>query len=231
MKNHLTLIVYLLIGATFTFFPSETYARDGRSYVKDAMKERGQCRTVAITEENGDAMIFADNGYAYSKIPTGMADRIKELNGEVMRITDIHLSDDGKWIIIYGKNGFTRSGLPYDLDDLLVDWNENGYTILSASFDDMGHWIAISDEKYCASDSRTTQWIADGCKKYGKAISSCISHGIAVVVYERGYQIMGNAPYGLVNAIKTCGFKVRIIKATKSAWFISDGIGSYRYYM
>lgn len=231
MKRYFNPMISLFIGVVFSLISAETYARDGRTYIKNSMKERGECRTVAITETNGDAMIFTNNGYAYSYIPSGMSDRIKELNGDGAYITDIHLSENGNWIILYDNNGFTRSGIPYGLENVLLDWNRKGYHILSASFDDDGHWIAISEEQYRASDSSALSWIKSGANKYGKPISSCVSDGIAVVVYERGYQIMGTAPKGLASAIKDSSFKVRIIKATKTSWFISDGESAYRYYM
>ena len=231
MKRYFTPFISLLVGVFFSLISIESYARDGRTYIKDAMKQRGACRTVAITETNGDAMIFTNNGYAYSSVPTRMGERIKELNSDGKYITDIHLSESGNWIILYENNGFTRAGLPYGLENLLLDWNNKGYKILSASFDDDGHWIAISEEEYRASDSSAQSWIKSGIYKYGKPISSCISDGIAVIVYEKGYQIMGTAPKGLVSAIKNSSFKVRIIKATKTSWFISDGESAYRYYM
>lgn len=231
MKKYSISTMSLFIGMVLLLIPADSIARSGRAYIKDSMKKWGECRTVTITETNGDAMIFGNNGYGYDDIPSGMGSRIEELNDGNVRITDLHLSENGNWIILYGTNGFTRRGLPSDLDDLLVDWNDRGYTILSASFDDDGHWIAVSKEKFATSDYRITQWVQDGANKYGSVLSACVSEGIAIVIYERGHQIMGKAPQGLVNAIKTCGFKVRIAKVTKSAWFISDGISAYRYYM
>ena len=203
----------------------------GRKYVKDQIANYGECRTVAITKRNGNIMIYQDNGWAANGCPQEMINTIKKLNNEKKYITDVHLTEKGKWIVLHGTNEARWNGITESLKERILEWNRNGDNVRSISFNDRGEWIAISEEHISASNSELQQWVVDGTELYGCAWTACVTDNAMVVVYENGYRYRGSVPQSLKDALNETNINVYLIKIAGDSWFFSDGTSAYQYYM
>ena len=223
MKKILTVLLLTVI--------SVSVSAQSREYIRNQIQRYGECRNVAITEYNGDLMLYGTNGWAATGCPEGLTDALHELNEENKYITDVQLTNEGCWLIVYGDNGIRWNDIPYSLEKKLREWNANGETITSVSFNDAGDWIAVSTEHISSSDSDLQDWVVGGMNKYGGVWATCVTDDAAVVVYEEGYRFLGNVPEDLKRRLDTISFNVYRIKIAGTAWFISDNKSRYAYNM
>lgn len=223
MKKLVTVLLLTII--------SVSVSAQSREYIRNQIQNYGECRNVAITEYNGDLMLYGTNGWAASGCPDGLTDALHELNEENKYITDVQLTNDGCWLIVYGDNGLRWNDIPYSLEKKLRDWNANGETITSVSFNDAGDWIAVSTEHISASDADLQEWVAGGMSKYGGVWATCVTDDAAVVVYEEGFRFLGDVPEDLKRRLETISFNVYRVKIAGTAWFISDNKSRYAYNM
>lgn len=210
---------------------SLSMAAQSREYIRNQIQKYGECRNVAITEYNGDLMLYGTNGWAATGCPTGLTDALHELNEENKFINDVQLTNEGRWLIVYGDNGIRWNDIPYSLEQMLRRWNSNGETITSVSFNDSGDWIAVSTEHIAASSTDLQDWVAGGIDSFGVVWATCVTEDAAIVVYEDGYRFLGDVPADLRRRLDTVNFNVYRIKVAGSAWFMSDNKSKYTYNM
>ena len=218
----------LLLGLLFV---SNMLCAQGRSYIREAIKEWGECRNVAITKTNGDIALYGHNGCARSGCPRDLSDAITELNNEEEYIDDIQLTENGNWLILYGDNGLRWRGSPYSLERQIRDANNNKEVITSITFNDAGNWIVITTKYFIASNSEVTSWLKDGYDEYGQLWAACVTDDAVVAVFERGYKFIGNVPEDLKTALRNTSLNVYRLKIAGGSWFFADKEGSYQYSM
>jgi len=212
-------------------FVSVSTSGQGRSYIKEQIQRRGECRNVAITKTNGDLMLYGRNGCARSGCPRSLDNAITELNNNNEYIDDIQLTEEGRWLILYGNNGFRWSDIPYSLERRIRSDNAENEVITSVTFNDAGDWIVITTNHYSASDSRITQWLKNGAFRYGALWAACVTDDAIVAVYAEGYQFLGNVPQSLKTALERSQLNVFRLKIAGSSWFFADSDGNYQYNM
>lgn len=220
--------LFLLISLAIVSIQASAQSRE---YIRNQIERHGECRNVAITEYNGDLMLYGRNGWAATGCPDGLTEALHELNDEEQFINDVQLTNDGSWLIVYGKNGLRWNDIPYSLEQKLRAWNNNNEEITSVTFNDVGDWIAVSTEHIAASSRELQDWVADGMDYYGAVLATCITEDAAVVVYEEGYRFLGEVPQDLKRRLETVSFNVYRVKIAGSAWFISDNKSRYSYNM
>lgn len=203
----------------------------GREYIRSQIKAKGECRNVAITQTNGDLMLYGKNRWASTGCPKSLTDALDELNDEKQYIDDVQLTEAGRWLILYGNNGFRWNDIPYSLERKIREYNSDNEVITSVTFNDAGDWIVISKNYYSASDQRIQAWLKEGNEKYGQLWAACITEDACVAVFETGYQFLGNVPYSLKNALKETRINVFRLKIAGDSWFFADFQGSYHYNM
>lgn len=202
--------LFILISLAIVSIQASAQSRE---YIRNQIERHGECRNVAITEYNGDLMLYGRNGWAATGCPDGLTEALHELNDEEQFINDVQLTNDGSWLIVYGKNGLRWNDIPYSLEQKLRAWNNNNEEITSVTFNDAGDWIAVSTEHIAA------------------VLATCITEDAAVVVYEEGYRFLGDVPQDLKRRLETVSFNVYRVKIAGSAWFISDNKSRYSYNM
>lgn len=203
-----------------------------RKYIKDQISIQGECKNVAITQYSGDLMLYGRNGWAASGCPTGLTDALEELSNNWESIEDVHLTDNGEWLILFGDNGIVcSSGIPCDLEVQLQAWNSRGEVILSASFNDAGEWIAISGNYASVSSPRLVDWVIEGIEKYGEPLSCCVADDAMVVIYKYGFKAKGHIPHTLSETLQSTLLDVHRLKISDDSWFIADEDGVCTYYM
>lgn len=226
MKRLSFLLIFLV-----SLFSTVVSAQNSREFVRNKISQWGECRNVAITQYNGDLALYGRNGWAGTGLPSGLSKALNELNEEKELIDDVQITDGGSWLILFGNNGFRWSNVPYSLERKLYEFNERNDVVTSVTFNDAGDWIIISQEYYSASESWIKDWLKVGVDKYGALWAACITSDAMVACYANGFRFYGNVPYDLKNALQEANFDVYRIKIAGTAWFFSDGKGSYRYNM
>ena len=93
----------LLVLAMGLMVTSVSAQRD-RNYVKNQIKKRGTCKNVAITKTKCDVALYGTRGYAASSVPTGLLNKLKELNKSNTLIDDVQFTENGRWCVLYGRN-------------------------------------------------------------------------------------------------------------------------------
>lgn len=207
------------------------HSQTSREYIRERIKYYGSCKNVAITKTGGDLMLYADNGYAAKGCPSGLTNKLHQLNADGETIKDVQLTEDGRWLILYAGNAMSWYNVPSDLEKKMREFNEKQYTITSVTFNDNGDWIIISEEYISTSDSEYTDWLSDGIKEYGALWAACVTDDAIVAVFKGGYKFWGNVPDSLKDALKETELDVYRLKVAGGSWFFADKEGNYQYHM
>lgn len=202
----------------------------GREFIRNHIRENGNCRVVSLTKRGGDVVVCDRNDWAAQRCPRDMTDALRQAADEYEKIVDVTITEGGRWLVLWGKNAGAWRGIPPGLESALRTFNREGETIYSATFNDSGDWIAISDEHYNAAGS-IADWLADGARKFGILRAACVSENAAVAVFDGGYKFFGPVPEDLKAALRKTHLDVRIVKIAGSAWFFADEYGSYQFNM
>ena len=204
-----------------------------RKDLKEFIAKHDACRIVAITKtkKGGDVAIVGDNGYAYTaKCPSGLKKALKEIRDEGHRITDVCLTDKGKWVVLFGKNGWRSDGLPEDMLNKMSKFHDDKEALLSATINDNGDWVVVSDKHFSSSSTEIQNWLAETMKEYGELLSVSLTDDAQVAVFELGYSYRGNYPRDMRESIKKSNFYVRIIRMAGTSWFFADETGAHYHY-
>ena len=228
MKKRILFSLIAILGLLFT---TNLNAQNSREYIRNSIREWGQCKNVAITKYNGDVALYGRNGWAGSGLPSGLKKALNELNEDNELIDDVQITERGEWLVLYGDNGIRWSVVPYDLEQKLREYNKRGDVITSVTFEDNGKWILISKEYFVASHDWIQDWLKEGADSYGALWAACVTSTAMVAVYENGYKFWGDVPSGLKQALKETNMDVYRVKIAGTAWFFSDGEGEYDYSM
>lgn len=233
MKRFLTGLGSLMKIAMIVILmaPSLSSLAQGRSFIKEKIQQKGECRNVAITKTNGDLMLYGSNGWAGTALPKGLTDALNELNNDNEYIDDVQLTEQGRWLILVGNNGFRWSDIPYSLESKLREYNRQEEVVTSVTFNDAGDWIVITQNYISASEGAIQDWLAEGLEKYGQLWAACVTEDAIVAVYEQGYRFYGIVPETLKSALNETNLDVFRLKIAGSAWFFADQKGRYQYYM
>lgn len=204
-----------------------------REYIRKFIAEQNACRLVAITstKSGGDVAISGDNGYACTTAcPSELKKALKEINDSGRKITDVCLTDKGKYVVLFGRNGYYSNGLPQDMRNRLAEFYDANEALCSATVNDNGDWVVISDKHFSASSSDIQNWLRDWSNKYGNLISVSITDDAQVAIFERGYAWRGNLPKELKERIGKTGYPIRTIRMAGKSWFLADETGTRYYY-
>lgn len=208
-----------------------SHAQSSRDFIRQNIRKHNECKSVAITQHNGDAMLYGQNGWAAEGCPKNFTDALHKLNEAQEDIQDIHLTEEGRWLILYNSNGMYWDNIYYDLKQKMVEYNDDGEKITTITFNDDYDWIIITTKHISASSEQLLTWLGDGCDKYGLLWTACLTDDAVVAVYEEGFQFIGNIPETLKEALKECESDVYNIKIAGSAWFFRCTDGYWRYHM
>lgn len=229
MKRQLFKSVLLILAMCLT--ATSVSAQRDRSYVKNQMKKWNSCKNVAITKTNGDVALYGKCGYAASNVPTGLLNKLRELNKANTLIDDVQLTESGKWCVLYGRNDAAWVNAPSALSSKIHDFHNKNYVVRSITFNDHGDWVIVSDEYYATSSTDLTNWLKNGSSKYGRLWAVCVTDDAAVAVFANGFCVRGDVPEDMLSALRSTSFNVYRLKVSGSSWFFADEDGNYKAYM
>ncbi len=231
IKNTKQIATELLFILTCCCISLSLSAQSSRTYIKNAIKEWGECRNFAITKSNGDLDLYGRNGCARSGCPDELNNTITKLNNAHEYIDDVQLTEDGRWLILYGNNGFRWNDIPYSLERKLREFNAKKEVVISVTFNDEGNWIVVTKNYISSSDNEIQQWLKEGMEQYGGVLTVCLTDDSIVAVFEEGYKFVGNVPETLKAALRKTKLDVFRLKIAGAAWFFADAKGNYEYNM
>ncbi len=220
----------LLVLGLFMLVSVSSFGQ-GRTFIKQKIRENGECRNVAITKTNGDLMLYGRNGLANDGCPQSLRNALAELNKDNEFIDDVQLTENGRWLILYGNNGIRWNDIPYSLERKLREFNNKGEVITSVTFNDAGDWIIITTNYFSSSDTRINEWLKEGNEKHGQLWAACVTDDAIVAVFQSGYKFFGEVPYSLKEALRNTRLDVFRLKIAGDAWFFADKNGRFEYNM
>lgn len=195
-----------------------------------SVKEWGECKTGAITENGAGVVIYSTNGYSYTGISNELVDKLKELNKNRNVIKDVALSGSSWWVVLYDKNS-CFGVYPGDMKSKLEEYINSGDEIWSISISSDGYYTIVSDKHYYASHSGDLNNMKSAAEKYGTIYSACTTSKGLVICCEGGCYY-NNIPTNVEKKIKEVTFVPKVVKFTDSGTIlITDGEKRNSYYM
>jgi len=219
----------LWVSMIFLVCATEIYA--DRSGLRNQIQAWGNCRVVAITETGGNVAIAGQNAYSTINAPHALNNALRDINSAGHFVKDVTLTERGNWLVIFGTNGFAGDGVPAAMINKLREYGSTSADILSASFNDNGEWVIVARDRWDTSSADLANWISQGQSQGGAVLTVSLSSNSAAAVFDRAYNIRGNAPQGLLTALNQVPFKLHFIKIAGSSWFFSDVNGSHSFNM
>ena len=204
-------------------------AEPSHKFLEKQIGKHKNCKSVAITKKNCDALLYGDCGWATTKCPVAFSRKLFELSewGDTI-IQDIHLSELGRWFILYGNNQVSSYLLYENLEEQIQRCQEKKDNITTVTFNDKGDWIVICENSLSASSDDLMDWLSEGCQKYGQLWTACVTDNAAIAIYEFGFKYWGSIPEDLKNALRTCKSDVYTVKIAGNAWFFKCTNGYWR---
>jgi hypothetical protein len=198
-----------------------------RTQLIESINEWKNCKNVLITATNGNIAVSDKNAYSISgKFPPEMYEVISEAAENQRPVTDMVLTESGKFIVVIGRNGYAAKGIPEKMDDRLKEINANDGEIISVSFNDKGDWLIIAtDAVYSIIEGISDmQTIAN---ENGRILTGHVTDNGVAIVCENGVYLYGDFPAALPETIRKTTFPIYRVKfADDGAYFIADKEGS-----
>lgn len=202
----------------------------GREYIRECIKGWNSCRLVAITKNGGNIAVAGKNSCAAcGAYPNQFWKAIEEISNAGRRITDVGLTDKGKWVVLYGNNGWQSNGLPKDMLDKMRKFDKNNERLLSVTVNDKDEWVVISDKHFSAYPKEIFKWLSDTQEEYGDPIAVSLTDDAGAAIFERGYSWRGNYPEDLRKSIKNADYEPSVIRMAGNSWFYANETGRYTY--
>jgi len=198
-----------------------------RSSLVESINEWKNCKNVLLTATHGNIAVSDKNAYSISgKFPPEMYDVIAEAAKNQRPVTDMVLTEAGKFIVVIGRNGYAAKGIPEKLDARLKEVNAADGEIISVAFNDNGDWLLVaSGAVYGAvTGISNLQTIAD---KNGRILTVHLTNNGVAIVCQNGVYLYGDFPSALPETIRKTTFPIYRVKfADDGAYFIADKEGS-----
>lgn len=216
-----SILITLLICSVSVVFGQK------RSSIVESINEWKNCKNILLTATKGNIAVSDKNAYAISgKFPPEMYDIISEAAKNQRPVTDMVLTESGKFLVVIGRNGYAAKGIPAKLDARLKEINAADGEVISVSFNDKGDWLLVaSDAVYgVVNGIGSLQSIIE---KNGRIQTVHLTDKGVAIVCEKSIYLYGDVPYVLPETIKKTTFRIYRVKfADDGAYFISDKEGS-----
>lgn len=200
------------------------------TYIKNTIDEWRQCKTGTITA-NGTGICVQGNRFGHVRISQELLNNLQTANANIV---DIHITEQGKYIILLNDGSYRGAGLPeafvkelkrYTSGDLIND------QLASACLNDKGDWVIVSDRHYSYSGKAIGDFLKKAVDMYGTLRSVSLTDNGIIACCEIGVYY-DNIPSNLAGFLHNLTFKPIVIKFTDNGqYLITDGISRYEYYL
>ncbi len=211
-SKQIPVILVLLCVAQFLF--SQPVTKEERANVgKFLSNTTYDVQTIELTR--GYIIgIYGGNGWAVGDaLPQGMEEKLQEFNFQRWRINDVHIAENGSWVIV--GDTVSGSGVPQDCDEAVNTLLKIGDYITCVSFNSIGDWCVIGEKTYIAS-RKVEDNIKEASARYGHIKYVHVTNDAIVVSCEEGqYCSVGwDVPLAkdLSDKLDTLDFRPKYIK-------------------
>lgn len=199
----------------------------GLTYITSQIKEKGECRLGAITENGKGIVIYGNNGAAWSSVPNSLSEKVKEIKGKISSIT---MTNSGYYCITYDRNGWYGI-VPENMKAKLNQFNNNREEIRSISICENGSFAIVTDEHFIASNTSDHSNMKKAYDMYGSIKDVCVTNKGICVVCQNGIYY-SNIPSNLEEKLKNIDYHPDHVTYTDSGTFlITTESGRYSYHM
>lgn len=221
---------YILYGNTVAYTDNAV----GLKYLSDNLNnDYKACKTGAITERYGVAII-GNNGYIKtSGVPSVIYEKLKEANANGHIIHDVCLSNNGTYYAIAFGQGGWQANAPMAFLDQIRSYLKDGDVIMSMAINDKGEFAIITDKHFYGSTTTIHGIIKEAHEKYGYVYSVSLSNK-GIVVCCNGGCYFKDIPTKVFEKIEYAAkqWKIKYVKFTDSGTvLITDGVSKYTFYL
>lgn len=176
-------VILVLLFTTQLLF-SQALTREERRVVGTFLEDSSyDVQTIELTREYIIG-VYGGNGCRMGNtLPEGLEDKLYELNAEGAMISDIHISEDGSWVLV--GDMVSGSGIPQECGNALNIVLDAGDHVTCVSFNALGDWCVIGEKIYMAS-SKVEDYIKEASSLYGHIKYVHITNDAVVVSCETG---------------------------------------------
>lgn len=199
----------------------------GLTYITSQIKEKGECRLGAITENGKGIVIYGNNGATWSSVPNNLSEKVKEIKGKISSIT---MTYSGYYCITYDRNAWFGI-VPENMKAKLNQFNNNREEIRSISISENGSFAIVTDEHFIASNTSDHSNMKKAYELYGSIKDVCVTNKGICVVCQNGIYY-SNIPSNLEEKLKNLDYHPDHVTYTDSGTFlITTESGRYSYHM
>lgn len=204
----------------------------GLSHLTNCIKEwNGKCRLGALTDRGIGAVIYGQNGYAYTAgVNNDFSNKLKELNANGSKITSLCMTHSGYHCIVFGRNGW-YGYVPSSMSDKLYKYNRDGEEIYCVSVSESGRYVVITDKHMDASDTSLINVLKAAGKMYGHIKYACVTNLGIVIVCQNGIYY-NNIPTRVATALRSLDFwPDKVVFTDSGTYLITNENDRNTYYM
>lgn len=244
MKKHITSILFAGLALAALSTPLSAVSCDGTvnevpaaaasrlSYIRDTISEWGACRTAALTTSGIGIAVVDDNVCAVTQAPESLVKTLRSIYDAEERISDLHVTEQGKWVVITGRNGWSADGAPEAMIADLRRANETDALIRSACFDDSGRYVIVTNKTVFHNLGDTFVNLRSKAEEsWGELLSVSFSAQGMTLCCASGV-LYHSVPATLAAALRELTWLPRVIKFTDDGdYIITDGHTACKRYL
>lgn len=201
----------------------------GRNNFCKAIKKWGKCANGTLSLEYGAVAVYGGNGYHTTNTVDGrISSKLKEINKNGGTINDIHIGENGNFIVVYNSKEW-YGVLPTALKTALNEYSY-GTQFKSISFNENGTYAVVTSNGFKSNNSTYQAMYDDNVDEYGELMSVSVVGDGAVFCYSDGTRFCGNVPNKVVNGVRELSWKPKFVKYNRHGdYLICDKYESYSY--
>lgn len=240
-SKHLLAIISLLfitldVNAQLFDFLTQTaseieYANKySRSALRSNITRSNQCSTGTLSFEYGAVAIFESNGYYCTPtVSRTLSSKLKEINKAAGVINDVHIAENGKFIIIY-DNGKSWYGVIPESVNSALNSISSSTEIRSVTFNEKGEYAITTSWNFKSNNALYQAFYDDHIGEYRNLMSVTICGDGAVFCYSNGCYYVGKIPKSVETAIREFSSTPKFVKFNVHGdYLICDADGNYSY--
>ena len=201
-----------------------------RRSLRSNISRSNQCSTGALSFEYGAVAIFESNGYYCTPtVSKTLSNKLKEINKAAGVINDVHIAENGKFIIIY-NNGKSWYGVIPESVNSALNSISSSTEIRSVTFNEKGEYAITTSWNFKSNNALYQAFYDDHIGEYTNLMSVTICGDGAVFCYSDGCHYVGKIPRSVETAIREFSSTPKFVKFnTHGDYLICDAYGSYSY--
>ena len=152
-----------------TFFAAILTAQtnqESKDFIARSVTRNNGAKTIAITKNHGMLAVYKKCNVAAADISNQLIDNLQGMNDRNKEIRDVHIAEDGRWVILGESIIFSPDCAP-ELMEAVNDFLQAGEKILSISFNQDDDWCVLTEKKFKCSSTELSDFVLRAFELYG----------------------------------------------------------------